>query len=147
MYLIIAFGYARFFTLSAIPKMSPASLTKYYKSLSSHLFVNWASRTFYWENSSSRSNNYNEGLFNYFNTGGNTPGANPNNGVSNWGTIKVNGSCFTYIFSNNATTSGTYSKSYLKSSHSNIVVKSFGISSPSWKQLFKLSAISEISGT
>jgi hypothetical protein len=50
MYLIIAFGYVLFFTFYEIPKMSPASLTKYSKSLSSHLLVSWANLTFYWEN-------------------------------------------------------------------------------------------------
>jgi hypothetical protein len=87
--------------------MSPAYLTKYSTSLSSHLFVNWANLTFYWENSSSKSKSSSGGLFSYFNTGGKTPGASPKSGVSNWGTINVNGSCFTSIFSNKVTTSGT----------------------------------------
>ena len=80
-YLIIAFDSALFFTLSDTPKMSPASRTKYSTSLSSHLFVNCASRTFYCENSSSRSNSYSDGLFSSFSTGGKTPGASPNSGV------------------------------------------------------------------
>lgn len=143
----MALGSVRFLTLSAMPKMSPASRTKYSKSESSHLLVSWARRTFYCENSSSKSNSYKGGLLSSLRTGGNTPGARPNNGVSNCGTISVNGSCLTSIFSNSVTTSGTNSKSYLNSSHSNMVVKSLGISSPSWKQLFKLSAISAMSGT
>ena len=39
-YFIIALGYDLFLTLSDTPRMSPASRTKYYKSVSSHLFVN-----------------------------------------------------------------------------------------------------------
>jgi len=57
--------------------MSPASRMKYYKSASSHLFVNCAKRTFYCENSSSRSKSSRGGFDNYFRTGGKTPGARP----------------------------------------------------------------------
>ena len=77
MYFIIAFGLLLFFTFSETPKMSPASFTKYSKSLFSHLFVNWASLTFSWANSSSKSNNSKEGFGTSLKTGGNTPGANP----------------------------------------------------------------------
>lgn len=76
-YFMMAFELLLFFTFSETPKISPASLTKYSKSLFSHLFVNWASLTFYWANSSSRSNNSKEGFDSSLNTGGNTPGANP----------------------------------------------------------------------
>ena len=62
------------------------------------MFVSWASLTFSWENSSSRSKSYKEGLPNYFMTGANTPGERPmfksiipSSGVSNWGTINVKG--------------------------------------------------------
>lgn len=75
---MIDFGFALFLTLSDTPKISPASRTKYYISLFVHLFVNWASLTFYWENSSSKSNNYKGGFANYRSTGGKTPGARPN---------------------------------------------------------------------
>ena len=44
---MIDFGFALFLTLSDTPKISPASRTKYYISLFVHLFVNWASLTFY----------------------------------------------------------------------------------------------------
>lgn len=113
MYLITAFGFPLFFILSDIPNISPASLTKYSRSLFVHLFVNWANLTFYWENSSSKSNNYRGGFGNYLKTGGKTPGARPRSGTSNWGTIKVSCSCFTSIALYSATVSGTKSKSYL----------------------------------
>ncbi len=129
-YLIIAFGLPRFFTLSDTPKISPASLTKYSTSLFAHLLVNWANLTFYWENSSSKSNNYRGGLGNYLRTGGNTPGANPSSGTSNWGTIKDNCSCLTSILLNKFTVSGTRSKSYLNNWVSNMLVKSLGSYSP-----------------
>lgn len=83
MYLIIALGFPRFFILSEIPKMSPDSLTKYSRSLLAHLFVSWAKRTFYCENSSSKSNSSRGGFGNSLSTGGNTPGASPNRGTSN----------------------------------------------------------------
>lgn len=130
-YLITAFGFCRFRTLSETPRISPASLTKYSKSLFSHLFVNWANLTFYCANSSSKSKSSSDGFGSSLNTGGNTPGLNPNNGTSNCGTIKVNASCFTSIDLYIVATSGARSRSYLNNSVSNMVVKSLGNSYPS----------------
>lgn len=128
---IMDFGLLLFFTLSEMPKMSPLSLTKYSMSLLVHLFVNWANRTFYCENQSSRSKSSRGGFGSSLNTGGKTPAVRPNNGTSNWGTIKVNCSCFTSMLLYREIVSGTKSKSYLKRFVSNIVVKSLGNSSPS----------------
>ena len=101
-YLIMALGSLRFFTLSETPSMSPAYLTKYSRSLFSHLFVSCDRRTLhYYEvyfsnaNSSSKSNSSRLGLGSSRRIGGNTAGANPRSGVSNCGTMSVSTSCLT----------------------------------------------------
>lgn len=50
MYRSIDLALPLFFTLSEIPRISPASRTKYYRSLLAHLLVSWASLTFSCEN-------------------------------------------------------------------------------------------------
>lgn len=123
------------------PRISPASRMKNSKSLSLHLFVNYARRIFSDANWSSKSNNSSGGTGNSLRFGGNTAGTRSGSGASNYGGIKVSGSCFTPMSANAATVSGIMSTSNLKSSLSNMSAKLIGTSSLVCKQLLRLSAI------
>lgn len=82
-----------------------------------------------------------------FKLGGKTAGLSEGIGHSNYGGIKVRGSCFTDISSYSLTASGTRFVSNLKRSSLKRVVKSFGRSSLSWRHDLSLSAMAVISGT
>lgn len=68
-------------------------------------------------------------------------------GVSNCGGIKVRGSCFTESVLKRSIDSGTRSVSKVNNLLLKSVVKSFGISSLSWRQERRRSARAVISGT
>ena len=127
--------------------MSPHSLTKYSRSSSLHLFVSYAIFIRSEANCSSRSNKSSPGGGKSFMQGRNTADCNCGIGVSNWGGIKVIGSCLTLSFLNRSIVSGTRSVSKLYRLLLKSVVKSLGISSLSCKQDLSLSARAVISGT
>jgi len=82
-----------------------------------------------------------------FKVGGKTAACNDGIGVSNYGGIKVSGSCLTPTVLYRFNVSGIRSVSNLYNFSLNKVVKSFGNSSDSWRQDLRRSASAVISGT
>lgn len=91
----IAFGSSPFEIYYDTPSISPHSFTKYSTSSSVHLFVNYAIFTLSDANYSSRSYKSKLGGGKSFSVGGNTAAYKPGMGVSNWGGMRVSGSCLT----------------------------------------------------
>jgi hypothetical protein len=82
-------------------------------------------------NCSSRSYKSRLGGGNSFNVGGKTAAYSAGIGVSNWGGMRVRGSCFTPTYLYNSNVSGIKSVSNLNNFSLKSVVKSFGSSSDS----------------
>jgi len=116
-------------------------------SSSVHLLVIWAILILSEANYSSRSYKSRLGGGNSLREGGNTAACSAGMGVSNWGGIRVRGSCFTPRVVNRFIDSGIRSVSNLYSLSVKRVVKSRGSSSDSYKQERNRSARAVMSGT